>query len=1000
MDETKHDILKGVTTGFVDKKFSSKTESQPTLLLNDKGAGKKVLTYILRELKTCNEFWFSVAFLTKGGLMALINSLKKTTENDVKGKILVSQYLNFTQPQALRTLLQFPNIETRIVTDGDFHSKGYLFQKTGHFKVVIGSSNLTGNALSSNTELNIAFSASNDSQILGELTDEFRTEFRKSTTVDEAFIETYQAIYDQAREARERLEEAENGSSDKILNTEETSFEVEETQANFDSKLIQNALVISPLYKPNAMQMQALANLKALRKNGGSKGLLISATGTGKTFLSAFDVQALNSKKMLFVVHRRTIALKAKETFKKVFGKSRTYGVFSGNSKDTSSDFIFSTIQTISKPENFEKFKTDHFDYIVLDETHRAGAKSYQPIFDYFKPQFLLGMTATPERTDGYNIFEKFDHNIAHEIRLHDAMSENMLCPFHYFGISDIVVDGEEVDDLTLFKKLTSDERINHIIEHIKFYGTDDDITRGLIFCSTIEECKFLSASFNKRGFKTVALSGGTSEDDRLDAIRKLESNDPALKIDYIFSVDIFNEGVDIPSLNQIVMLRPTQSAIVFVQQLGRGLRKSNRKNYLTVIDFIGNYQSNYLVPVALYGDTSYSKDTLRKLMASGSGLIPGSSTINFDEITAKRIYEAIDQANLQTKKELVKDYDLLKFKLGKIPSMVDFVEHGSRDPQLYVERSKSYYNFVLEQEKENLEKIGEEQKKLLELFAKEINNSKRVVESFIISLLLNTTKLNIIKTIDQLEKKYGVRFSIETIESACANLNFEFVTERKNKKLVSVQEIYGIETVALEEGFISLGKTLEQALRNKTFRKFFRDNTEYSILAYEQKFKQDKFIDGFILYEKYSRKDVFRILNWKKNPLAQNVGGYKVSESDCAIFVNYHKSDDISDTTKYEDRFISPNKFAWMSKSKRTINSPDVTAIRNASGKLRLPLFVKKSNDEGTEFYYMGELTPIDESFEQTTMPSGDTEVSVVKVNFDISPPVQDAIFEYITDS
>lgn len=579
-------------------------------------------------------------------------------------------------------------------------------------------------------------------------------------------------------------------------------------------------------------------------------------------------------------------------------------------------------------------------------------------------------------------------------------MSENMLCPFHYFGISDIVVDGEEVDELSLFRKLTSDERIKHIIDHINFYGTDDDVTRGLIFCSSIEECNSLSAAFNKRGFKTIALSGANTEEDRLDAIRKLESGDPALKIDYIFSVDIFNEGIDIPTLNQIVMLRPTQSAIVFVQQLGRGLRKADRKSYLTVIDFIGNYQSNYLVPVALYGDTSYSKDTLRKLMASGSGLIPGSSTINFDEITAKRIYEAIDQANLQTKKELVKDYQLLKFKLGKIPSMVDFLDHGSRDPQLYIQRSKSYYNFVFEQEKEHLEKVDDNEKRLLELFAKEINNSKRVVESFILISLLESPEISASKVIEQLGKKYGVQFSNETIESACANLNFEFVTERKNKKLVSVQKIYEIETVAIDGGTIRLGQTLEKALQNRTFNRFLQDNTYYSIQAYDRKFHKDKFVDGFILYEKYSRKDVFRILNWKKNPLAQNVGGYKVGDADCAIFVNYHKSDDISDTTKYEDRFISPNKFAWMSKSKRKIDSPDVIAIRNANGKLRLPLFVKKSNDEGTEFYYMGELNPINDSFEQTTMPSGDSEVSVVKVDFDVFPSVQETIFEYITEN
>lgn len=1004
MTETKESIRKGIKTGFVNATSPSEVQFQPRLLLNNKQSGKKVLSYILRELRTCNEFWFSVAFLTKGGLMALINALKSTDENNVSGKILVSQYLNFTQPQALRALLKFNNIETRIVTDRDFHSKGYLFKKLEHSQIVIGSSNITANALSANTELNIAFAAADGSQILNDVIEEFESEFEDSTLVNDEFIKVYQEIYDLT--SRPKLENPfagpqEENSSAKPSNT---NFEVQDVQASFDHEDLNTPTKqITTAYKPNKMQINALTNLVSLREQGAAKALLISATGTGKTFLAAFDVQQLRTEKMLFVVHRKNIALKAKETFEKLFGTTRTYGVFSGRDKDTVSNFIFATVQTISKPENFQKFSSNHFDYIVLDETHRAGANSYQPIFDYFSPKFLLGMTATPERTDGYNIFEKFDHNIAHEIRLHDAMSENMLSPFHYFGISDLNINDERIDDVSLFNKLTSEARVEHIIEHIEFYGTDNDEVRGLVFCSRKEECNSLSDAFNKRGYKTIALSGSNSDEERIDAIKRLESSDKDLKIDYIFSVDIFNEGIDIPSLNQIVMLRPTQSAIVFVQQLGRGLRKNANKHYLTVIDFIGNYQSNYLVPVALYGDTSYSKDTLRKLMASGSSLIPGSSTINFDEITTNSIYNAIDQANLQTKKELVKDYKLLKYKIGRIPKMVDFLDYGSRDPQLYVEKSKSFFNFVANQEAELLNSISEEEKLLLELFAKEINNAKRIVETVILQQLLKSGNSSSDEIASILYDKYGVKFSHETISSAVNNLNFSFIRDKLNGQLVSLQKIYDIENVTTLDEQFEVGKTLENALKNPTFNSFLIDNIEYALKVFDQRFRKQKFIDGFNLYQKYSRKDVFRILNWSRNPVAQNVGGYKKSDdgTNCPIFVNYHKSDDISETTKYEDKFLNKSILQWMSKSRRKLESPDVQAIRNAKGKMRIPLFIKKSNDEGTEFYYMGELHPIAESFIQTTMPSGKSEdVSVVKVNFLVSPPIEDSIFDYVTST
>lgn len=971
-DDTFTELHQGLITGFIDKFHPSKQDYLPKLLINDKINGKKVLTTIDKDLRSCNEFWFSVAFLTKSGVTVLINLLKELELKKIKGKILVSQYQNFTQPEALRTLLKFTNIDLRIVVKGSFHAKGYLFKKDNGYDLIIGSSNLTASALCSNKEWNLKVSSTNSGKLIIDAIEEFNNEFNNSEHVTAQFINEYEKIY--------KAQMAFSNKSENRITA-------------FEDKTIE----------PNSMQVEALKNLINLRLENKNKALLISATGTGKTYLSAFDVKKVNPKKFLFIVHRANIAKTAMESYIKIFGVDKSMGIYSGSRKEIGADFLFSTIQTISMDINLNQFDKDYFDYIVIDETHRAGAPSYQKILNHFKPKFLLGMTATPERMDGFDIFNEFDYNIAYEIRLQRALEEEMLCMFHYFGVTDITIDGKVLEENASFNLLTANERVNSIIEKIEFYGCDNGCAKGLVFCSSVDECIELSNAFNNRGYKSVSLSGKSTEDERTEAIVKLESEIELDNLDYIFTVDIFNEGIDIPKVNQIIMLRPTQSAIIFVQQLGRGLRKASNKEYVTIIDFIGNYSNSYLVPIALYGNTSYNKDTLRKLMVSGSNLIPGASTVNFDKISRERIFESIDKANMQLKKDLVKDYELLKFKIGKIPMMLDFLEHGSRDPQLYADYSRSYFNFVATQEDVLQTSISLEEAKMLELFSNEIANTKRIEEVIILSELLKNESIEKEKIKTIIFAKYGNLVSNETIESCIRNINFEFITENENKKLISVREKYNLNIVSFNNGKITFEKNFKLLLKNETFINFLTDMLNYSQITYNSLFDRSKYIDGFILYRKYSRKDVFRILNWEKNPVAQNVGGYIISanKSNCPIFVNYHKDENISDTTKYNDGFINNYEFESMSKSRRTLDSPDVVAIRNYKQGLRLPLFIKKNNDEGTDFYYMGDMTPVDENIIQTTMPDGKGNVvSVVKMRFLMKQPVEDSIYEYLTRS
>jgi superfamily II DNA or RNA helicase len=964
MSDFYNDLNSSLKTGFVDSLHTSKLIYQPHIVVNDWKTKRRVRTTIEEGIIKCDEFRMSVAFATQSGVISIKNSLELFNKSGRKGKILVSQYLNFTEPKALKSLLQLENIELKISVGRNFHSKGYIFKYKNFVDLIVGSSNLTAEALSKNVEWNLKISATNESSIVSNALREFDSEFALAVNVDDAFIDAYEEVYEIQRKL--------------VWKPAEKNLRVE--------------------FKPNTMQIEALESLENLRISGKRKSLIISATGTGKTYLAAFDVKKLQSKTLLFVVHRANIVHAAMETFKNVFGDSKSMGVYSGDKKELNKDFIFSTVQTISKQENLNKFDFNYFEYIIIDESHRAGAESYIKLLSHFKSKFLLGMTATPERTDGLDIYKLYDYNIAYEIRLQKALEAEMVCPFHYFGISDIVIDEKKISEKRKFTLLTSEERVKHILERSNYYGCDYGRIRGLVFCSDVDECKELSKSFNNKGYKTVALTGESSESLRQNSIKLLESDDLIHKLDYIFTVDIFNEGIDIPLVNQIILLRPTKSVIVFVQQLGRGLRKAKNKEYLTVLDFIGRYENNYLIPIALFGDTTYNKDSLRKIISSGSSFIPGTSTIDFDPISRKRIFEAIDSANMHLKKDLVLEYKSLKEKIGKPPMMMDFLRLGLRDPYLFVKYSKSYFNFATILENELEEKLNVDQLKLLELFACDILNGKRLEEAVIIKEVLSKGDLDLNLFRNLIFEKYKYKIADKTIESAIRNLNFEFITEKKSKKLLSVSEIYKFKIVKKVGNKIIFENDFKKNLQNTTFAKYLIDNVMFSIQTFENKYGREKFVDGFILYEKYSRKDVLRILNWPRNVVAQNVGGYKVSpdQTNCPIFVTYHKEKDISDTTKYLDRFINPSEFEWMTKSKRNLKSPEVRLMLT-SNNLRLPLFVQKSGDEGIEFYFIGNGILKKETIEQTIMPTKGKKVSVVQMKFSLQPPVDETLYNYI---
>jgi superfamily II DNA or RNA helicase len=971
MEALKLAIQNAVTTGFVDDQFESFLDYRPSILTNEPLLNEKVLSTLLDELRTCESFFLSVAFITSGGVASLFGTLLDLGNKGIKGKILVSEYLNFTEPEALRKILQLSNVELKIARNSDFHSKGFMFTHESYYTIIIGSSNLTHGALTKNKEWNLKVTAHKDSELFKNTIREFENVFVNSQKVTSEYLEKYAFVYHSEKKLRQGLRKA-------LLEVEEKSIQ------------------------PNEMQKKAIENLRNLRDLGKNKALLVSATGTGKTYLSAFDVAQVNPKRMLFLVHRRNIAQKALESYQTILSNKKVLGLYSGSTKVSNADYIFSTVQTFSREEHLAKFPPNYFDYIVIDETHRASAASYQKIMNHFKPAFLLGMTATPERTDGLDVFALFDYNIASEIRLHDALANDMLVPFHYYGIADIEVNGKLLDETATINELNRLDRVNHIIENINLFGTDAGINRGLVFCSRQEECIFLAHEFNNKGLRSIALTGNSSEDERSRAIDLLETDDLEIKLDYIFTVDIFNEGIDIPSVNQIVMLRPTQSAIIFVQQLGRGLRKREGKSYVTVIDFIGNYQNNFLVPIALFGDKTYVKDNLRKLVHRPEKSIIGASTIYFDRIVKEKIFHSIDTGKLQDKRRLVEDYKILKGKIGRIPSMMDFLEHGERDPYQYITHYNSYYSFLLGMN-EDRASIDQYTSNLLGFLSKEVLNPIRFIDIHLFKTILELGQISFADYKEQYEWLSKLALDNSTFNHAIIVINGLFNTVMINKKMVKVGIQSNYELILLKDGVLKAGHTLQKLSMNKHIKSYLLDLCQYSIKTISSN-NIEYFSNDFISYKRYSRKDVFRILKWNENPNPQSVGGYMIEKNkkDCAVFVNYHKEDDISASTKYHDRFISRNEFAWMSKNKRYLRSSDVnTILSHAEMKMRIPLFVKKNNSEGLEFYFLGNMTVKKETAIEKLIPDDKGKmVSVVEMIFFLDHPVEKSLYDYLVNS
>ena len=1012
MSKNGEKILSGATTAFIDSTNKSNVAYKPDFISNDHTKGVKVLTSIEDELKRCDSFTFSVAFITLGGIEPLLLTFKELEERGVPGKVLTTDYNMFTDPKALDKLAEFKNIELRmyhedavlsgsevigeggeVLEDGigsipdteriGFHTKGYIFKRDETYTFIIGSSNMTGKALSVNKEWNTKMVSTVEGEMYKNIQSAFDAlwEDKNHTSKYEDFIEEYRTKYQTIKKQRKLAAQA-----SPVVSLEQYRL------------------------SPNSMQVDFISNLRNLVEQGENKALLISATGTGKTYASAFGIRdAIDyNNRVLFLVHREQIAKQAMKSYKNVFGNTRHFGLLSGNQKDMDADFLFATMQMMSKEEVMKQFPKNSFQTIIVDEAHRTGAASYQKIMDYFEPEFWLGMTASPERTDDFDVFANFNHNIALEIRLQQAMEENLLCPFHYFGITDMEIDGEVIDDKTEienFRFLVSDKRVDYIIKQINFYGYSGDRVKGLVFCSSRKEAEKLSDIFNERGYKTTALTGSDSQEKREEAIDLLTKNisidsdgtKHGAYLDYIFTVDIFNEGVDIPEVNQVIMLRPTESPIVFVQQLGRGLRKAEDKDFVVILDFIANYKNNFMIPIALSGDRTYNKDNIRRYVTEGEKVIPGISTIHFDEISKKKIYASIDTANFSDIKLIRENYKNLKYKLGRIPNLMDFDKYGEMDVLRIFDNTSlgSYYKFLVKYEDEYKVRLSENEEKIVEFISKKLASGKRIheIEMLSQSLVYQDALVKGMKT--ALKEKYNKDCSDKVVKSVVNVLTNEFPSGSGKK---TYEKCIFIENKG--DDYV-ISSPLRKMMQNQDFYKIVKELLDFAEYRYERDYAKTYQNTELVLYQKYTYEDACRLLNWEHNGVAQNIGGYQYDDKTKTypVFINYEKDDDISDSIKYADRFISKDSFISISKPNRKFDSPDIQRFINSKDEgISVELFIRKNkNDKGSkEFYYLGRMQ-FTGYLEMIDMPN--TNNHVVEMGWKLDTPVREDIYQYIVN-
>jgi len=855
------------------------------------------------KILDADEVIISVSFVFLSGLSLLYDSLKKICSKS-KLTIITSNYLNSTEPVALEKLLELKKLGANVyfydsfANNQSFHMKSYLFSKNSMDFLIVGSSNISNTAFKKGHELNLS---SNDQSVCEEYRRIVQSIISNPDTnqLNQEILDKYRLLYS------------------------------EDTNPFFEAGVNSDV-------SPNIVQSDALEILRSERELGLKKGLIVLATGLGKTILSALDAKQFNAKKLLFVAHREEILKQSIVTYKRVMPQ-KTMGLYQASNKDTASEFIFASIQTLGKRENLSQFNPEHFDYIVIDEFHHIGAKSYKNLVDFFKPKFFLGLTATPNRSDNIDVLQYCDNNEIYRKDLIDGIDLELLCNFDYHGINDKFIDytkitwrNKKFDIDALDMSLNSSDRTSYVYE--KWNSLRQ--SRTLAFCSSIKHCEYMSAFFNSKGHKTVSVHS-QSNVNRQDAISNLKNG----LIDVIFTVDLFNEGVDIPEIDTLLMARPTESKIIFIQQLGRGLRLHKQKSFVRVIDFIGNHKSFLDKPAALFGFESTGrniKEFLDKYKV-GKLELPQNSRIFYDPESIQfmdRLAEVkVDYDNF---------YNEYKVSNGVRPSASDFYQFIGKVTAVRAKHG-SWFGFVND--------MGDLSGDDLACF--------EYYKSFFIELLEKTSltlSFKIVTLKVMLENKFQpidvedlsirsfayLKRSIGLWNEVKSDLKFQDLNEQKNQnKWLAYWMANPIKALTetkpffkLEGGIFSPSFEIKPDL-SVSFFKLSDELINYRFLSYVVRSDNSYIVKGdpaisfqSQLHKAFDKKDVPQLFGWDK---FDQMTGFWHPENNAnqAIFITLIKSG-FQVEHRYHDYFINQKTFHWQSKRSTHQLSPGAISLKS----------------------------------------------------------------------
>ena len=862
------------------------------------------LSRLKQCFKRCVSFSLSVSFIKKAGLILFEREMEEALSRGVKGRVITSTYQNFTDIESLRTFNEwqrkYSNFECHLdhvcFGDNGYHSKGYLFEYDDSLEIIVGSTNITRFALKKNIEWNISLVSKESIDSYNGAMNNFEFLWERTFDLNEDRIKQYSILLDYA---------------------------IEKWDMDYVNPMSQRVV-------PNSMQRKALKELRRYRDTGVSRALIISATGSGKTYLAAFDARNFDPKRLLFVVHRETILNDARDSFMKIFGAEHTYGLYTGNKQDLGCDFIFASSNMLAR--HLDEFDAEEFDYICYDEVHHIMADSGRKIFEHFKPEFLLGLTATPERMDNKDVFDLFEQNVPFELRLRDAIINDLVVPFKYFGIRDELVDYGIDDRHKMSRIISEDKNVDLIASEINKHKLNNQKLKAVAFCVSVAHCSLMADLLAERGFKTLALTGANSTGERIKAFKDLQDESNELEI--ICTVDILNEGVDIPGINMVLFLRPTESSTIFLQQLGRGLRKYENKDYLQVLDFIGNnYKRSIQIGFALgtlgktvYMDKPFIKQLIRDDFKDLG--IPGVE-IHIDELSKEEILNSLDNENLNTKKYLKKDYENFKKYINKptYPSHMDYIESEiAPDLNRFLKakiggkRSESYYNFLKAIGEDGIPLFSEEENDFIDRIERLIP-LVRVDEYLIINQLLKGNDLDLEKLVN-----YNSRVTMDSLEAALKQL--------VKKEIVSDDKL-----------------TLSNTSR---VIDYLDDLICYGLTRYEIEYGD--FEGDYKLYSNYSKEQAVLIQNIDYTMDIQLKGTYiSKTSGDAFLFVGLKKDKTKQERTNYKDLFLSPKVFQWESENNTT---RDNAVGRKLLAAKKAYLFVRKVDEEdgiNSPFTYFG---------------------------------------------